>query len=139
MNISTSTPPDVLARVFHLLGQPARLQILLAIGDQTTCVCHLEACLGYRQAYISQQLMLFRDAGLLDTYRQGKHIYYNIVNPGLLEVIELAGKTIGLSKEEMAKWMPGRPVPGCTCPHCSSSSILGERVTPDRSLYSPAG
>ena len=45
-----------LASLFRTMGQAARLRIILAIGEGEACVCHLEAILGYRQAYISQQL-----------------------------------------------------------------------------------
>ena len=51
------------------------LEILLAIGAGEACVCHLEAVLGYRQAYISQQLMALREAGLLD-FKARWQIYF---------------------------------------------------------------
>ncbi|MBN1667987.1 MAG: winged helix-turn-helix transcriptional regulator, partial [Anaerolineales bacterium] len=66
-------PPDErLSRIFRAVSTPARLRILAAIGTGEACVCHLEARLDLRQAYISQQLMEMRDADLVDTRRDGR-------------------------------------------------------------------
>ena len=48
------------------LSHPARLAILEALRQGEACVCHLEALFGWRQAYLSQQLMVLRAAGLAD-------------------------------------------------------------------------
>ena len=46
------------------LAHPVRLQILdMLRADDEVCVCHMEAAFGKRQAYISQQLMVLREAG----------------------------------------------------------------------------
>jgi DNA-binding transcriptional ArsR family regulator len=90
-NISKeSANTDDLAQAFALLGQPSRLLIVLAIGRERACVCHLEAVLGLRQAYISQQLMQLRSAGLVETERVGRHIFYHLSDPRWLELIRQA-------------------------------------------------
>ena len=38
-------PVEQVASLLQTIGQPTRLQILLAIGEGETCVCHLEAML----------------------------------------------------------------------------------------------
>ena len=53
------------AQLLKVLTQSARLAILNILRDSEHCVCHMEAYLGYRQAYISQQLMVLREAGLI--------------------------------------------------------------------------
>jgi len=62
-------------QLLRLLGQAERLSILLAIGEGEACVCHLEAVFGLRQAHISQQLMVLRDAGLVTDRRDGWNIF----------------------------------------------------------------
>ena len=52
------------AQIFKALAYRARLHILEALEQEEACVCHLEALLGLRQAYISQHLALLRQAGL---------------------------------------------------------------------------
>ena len=46
---------DEPARLFKILMHPGRLSILDMLRDGEHCVCHMEAHLGYRQSYISQQ------------------------------------------------------------------------------------
>jgi ArsR family transcriptional regulator len=93
MNVLKESPnTDALAQAFALLGQPSRLMIVLAIGEERACVCHLEAVLGLRQAYISQQLMQLRSAGLVETERVGRHIFYHLSDPRWLELIRQAAE-----------------------------------------------
>ncbi len=112
MNMSDYTPNyEKLADLFSLLAQPARLLILRLIGKQEICVCHLMASLGYRQAYISQQLMGLRKAGYVKTRRQGRSIYYSLADPGLLQVIENAARHLDLElPTPTAEDIPGCPV-----------------------------
>ncbi len=64
------------ARLFHILSHPARLQILDILRRGEECVCHIQAVLGKRQAFVSQQLMVLRDAGLVDSRREGLQVFY---------------------------------------------------------------
>jgi DNA-binding transcriptional ArsR family regulator len=114
---------DTIAALLRSLGQPERLKILLAIGQQEACVCHLEAALGLRQAYISQHLMALRQAGLVTARRDGRNIYYRLENPSLLSFIKLAGVQAGLSQEQMSRAkIPSLP-PNCPCPHCAEEPM----------------
>ncbi len=45
------------ANIIKTLMHPTRLSILEILRDGEQCVCHIEAVLGQRQAYISQHLM----------------------------------------------------------------------------------
>ena len=103
---------DELARLFQALGQEARLQILLAIGGRETCVCHLEAVLGWRQAYLSQHLMALRKAGLLEGRREGRYIHYRLTDPQLLEIVQRAAQARGLALPDLA------PSADCGCSNC---------------------
>lgn len=95
------------------IGQPARLQILLAIGNSRACVCHLEATFGWRQAYLSQHLMALRKAGIVVTSREGRNVHYRLKNPDLLELIYRAADIQGVKLRN-----PTRS-PECSCPNCS--------------------
>ena len=66
--VSTSVFEN-LASYFKALAHPIRLQILVALRQSEACVCHLEALLGKRQAYISQQIGVLKQAGLLSDHR----------------------------------------------------------------------
>ena len=104
------------AKLFKTLMHPARLEILDILRDGEHCVCHIEAALGYRQAYISQQLMVLREAGLVQDRRDGWNMYYRVVQPGVYDVIDSARQTTGDSKTA-ARRKSARVV-SCTCPSC---------------------
>jgi len=98
------------------LSHPARLAILEALREGEACVCHLEALFGWRQAYISQQLMVLRAAGLLADRREGWNVYYRVARPEIYTLIDVLHQISG-SKETMS--IPST-VASCTCPRCQS-------------------
>jgi ArsR family transcriptional regulator len=114
--------------LLEVISPESRLEIMLVIGEGEACVCHLEAKLGYRQAYISQQLMALREAGLLDSRRIGKYVFYHLAKPDILELFQNAAKIAGL---DLVKLEPARHEKQCACPHCAaaiSNSILIENA-----------
>jgi DNA-binding transcriptional ArsR family regulator len=111
MNMNMSSVEDV-ARLMQSIDQPARLQILLAIGEGETCVCHLEATFGWRQAYLSQHLMALRETGILLARREGRFIYYRMANPALLRLIHDAAGLLDTSLPQLA------PSASCGCSNC---------------------
>ena len=104
--------------MLSLIGQPARIQILLIIGAQEACVCHLEAVLGMRQASISQHLMVLRKAGLVTSKRDGRNIFYHLTHPDVVAVLNQAAQLTG-SSPDMLRKLTVRPVSGCPCPQCN--------------------
>jgi DNA-binding transcriptional ArsR family regulator len=105
-------PFKEISELLQLIGQPARLQILLAIGKGEPCVCHLETVLGWRQAYLSQHLMALRKAGIVCDRRDGRNIHYRLDNPDLLDLIQRTAELKGLSLPQLS------PSPACNCPNC---------------------
>ena len=111
-------PEEQISRLLSLIGQPARIQILLIIGAQEACVCHMEAISGMRQASISQHLMALRKADLVTTHRDGRNIFYRLTRPEVLRVIYQAADLLGTDPQEIQQ-LTVRPVPNCPCPHCN--------------------
>jgi DNA-binding transcriptional ArsR family regulator len=119
MNISVrDRPEEQLSRFFTILGQPARIQILLAIRLQEACVCHLEVVLGLRQASISQHLMAMRKAGLVTAHRDGRNIFYRLAYPEIIDLVERTATLLGIDPT-LLQDQTTRPVPGCCCPQCN--------------------
>jgi ArsR family transcriptional regulator len=96
------------ARFFKALAHPARLQILDTLRKGDVCVCHLEALLGKSQAYISQQLALLREAGLVRDRREGQRVYYAIADQRLLDLLN----------EFLGPAGPAARLDYCRCPRC---------------------
>lgn len=59
-------------QVLKALAQPVRLKILRILKSGPTCVCDLMVMTGQRQPYISQQLMVLKQAGLVDFQSDGQ-------------------------------------------------------------------
>jgi DNA-binding transcriptional ArsR family regulator len=113
----TRIKPNDTIDVFKALMHPARLSILEILRDGEQCVCHLEAVLGYRQAYISQHLMVLREAGLVEDRRDGPRIYYRVQTPEVYSLIDVANKVSGTKP----KLRPNKKAVECPCPKCNSS------------------
>ena len=79
---------EELLPIFKALAHPVRLQILDMLRCGEICVCHIETALGKRQAYISQQLMILRESGLVETRKDGLQVFYRLVNPTVIEILE---------------------------------------------------
>jgi DNA-binding transcriptional ArsR family regulator len=110
-------PYEAHAQLFKLLTHPVRLAILDILRDGEHCVCHMEAYLGYRQAYISQQVAVLREAGLIQDRRDGWNIFYRVTDPRIYSVLD----TIQLMTGQPAAAIQRKGIV-CPCPHCSSAS-----------------
>jgi len=108
-------PHEKISDLLATIGNPVRVQILLAIGRGEACVCHLESLLDLRQAYISQQLMLLRKKKIITYRREGKYIYYRLVKPEILGVIQSVGEFLGVPKESFVI----QDHSNCECPKCN--------------------
>ncbi len=105
------------AQLFKVLAHPVRLQILDILRRGDECVCHMEAVLGRRQAYISQQLMSLRDAGLVDARKEGLNVFYRLTDRTILPLLDVI---LGPSEPESTR----RNVSDCPCPKCSPVFVL---------------
>lgn len=128
MNIKTTPPEEHIAQLLRAIDQPVRLRILMAIGQSESCVCHLEAILGLRQAYISQHLMALRQAGLLTTRRDGRYIFYQLSDQRLLDLIQLTGVITGVEDDTLQALFQTEPLSLCECPTCAEQ-LLDVEVT----------
>lgn len=114
--MANNTPGQPSA-LFKVLGHPGRLAILDILRSGEQCVCHIEAHLGYRQAYISQQIAVLRDAGLIQDHRDGLNIYYRIIRPEVFALIDVACTMVGL---EIPRQPANAPRTACPCPKCAA-------------------
>lgn len=69
-------------------------------------VCHLENALSLRQTYISQQLMILRRAGIVQSRKVGLQVYYRLTDDISDHVLRLV---LGPSNERI-------PLTTCPCP-----------------------
>lgn len=79
--MTTLPPPDdwvdQLADLFHLLGDPTRLRIVIACLARPTSVGEIAASLDLSSSLVSHHLRLLRAARIVRAERQGKQVFYS--------------------------------------------------------------
>ncbi len=63
-------------KVFKALSDRQRLRAVLLLRKKELCVCQLMAVLGISQPLVSRNLTILKSAGLLDSRREGKLMFY---------------------------------------------------------------
>ena len=100
-------------QLFHLLSHPARLRILDELRRSEACVCHLQVLLGRPQPYISQQLRVLRDAGVIESRKLGQFVYYRLADLHTERILE---EVLGPAGE-------AKHLSTCTCPRCTEIAL----------------
>ena len=112
-----SLQADLLKAISH----PTRLAVLEILRDGEQCVCHLEATLGLRQASISQQLMILREAGLVEVRREGLNMYYRVIKPEIFAVVDAINSAAGIRPKKMPH---KHAAVDCPCPKCNMAQTI---------------
>lgn len=80
-----------LARVFHVLGEPARVRIVTALLEAgELCVCDLAATVGLTEAQTSQHLRVLRAERTVRNRRDGRMVYYSLDDAHVRLLMDLA-------------------------------------------------
>ncbi len=81
MSPSPAAALDVrpVSRLFKALGDETRLRIVALLAHGELCVCHLVAALDLAQPTASRHLAVLRNAGVVDTRRNGSWVYYRLI------------------------------------------------------------
>src|SRR6266566_2248955 len=85
---------ELYARFFQVLSDPTRVRLLHLLLDapETGCtVSELVVAIGAPQGRISTHLGCLRWCGLVQPYREGKYVYYRIVDPRVRELLVIGG------------------------------------------------
>jgi DNA-binding transcriptional ArsR family regulator len=79
---------DCLSRLFSSLSDPTRLKILhaLLVTDEL-CVCDLAAIADLSVSAVSHQLRLLRDRNLVTARRDGRMVYYSLVDEHVTDLM----------------------------------------------------
>jgi len=68
------------------LSDPTRLEILALLKPGEQCVCELTSALGAAQSRLSFHLKVLKEAGLVTDRRDGRWVYYTLVEDAVEEV-----------------------------------------------------
>ena len=77
-----------MAEFFRLLGDANRLRILSLLAQQNLCVCDLAEALGMSESAVSHQLRALRALRLVSYQKQGRKVYYRLLDGHVLELYQ---------------------------------------------------
>ena len=69
-----------LSDLFKIFGDTTRVKILFSLFESEMCVCAIAELLGMNQSAISHQLKILKQANLVGNRRDGKTIYYYLLD-----------------------------------------------------------
>ncbi len=105
--------------LLRLLAHPTRLAVLEILRAGEECVCHMVSMLGLRQAYLSQQLAVLRESGIITDRREGWNHYYRLADPAIIPLLDALKSASGTQPHDEPTRRAGED---CPCPKCSASS-----------------
>lgn len=111
---------ESLSARLKVLAHPERLRILDVLRRESECVCHLEALLAKPQPYVSQQLRLMREVGIIADEKQGQNVFYRLADE---EVRQWLDVVLGLPVGEHAEIEYCKKVIACACPKCTDQPL----------------
>ena len=82
------------AALLKALAHPVRLLIMDMLRRERMCICQLTAALDKTQPYVSQQIRVLREAGLVACNKSGTYKCYHVKAP---EVEKLLNALLGES------------------------------------------
>ena len=86
-------------QILKALADETRLKIIEHLLDGKKCVCEIFPYVKRTQSTVSIQLNILRKAGIVDSKREGKNVYYFISDKKVCDVF----KAVGFSKAKLTK------------------------------------
>ena len=86
----------VAALRFRALGDETRLRLLYLLNDGERVVGDLMDATGLGQSLVSHHLRTLRQAGLVSTRRDGRWVFYGIVDPAVASAAQVVSDLITL-------------------------------------------
>ena len=78
--------------ILKALADETRLKIVEFLLDEEKCVCEIFPHIKRTQSTTSIQLDVLRKAGILDSRKEGKKVYYFISNKKIYEIFKILNK-----------------------------------------------
>jgi DNA-binding transcriptional ArsR family regulator len=80
---------DRRVRILKALANPTRLNIVLSLSKGAATVTDLTEFLELRQSIVSQQLGILRSSGIVQGFREGSFVRYELADRGVERLIGL--------------------------------------------------
>lgn len=87
-NVLPTEKAQRMAEFFGLLADPNRLRILSVLARNELCVGDLAIALGMSESAVSHQLRTLKSLRLVNYRRQGRHIFYQLLDHHVLALYQ---------------------------------------------------
>lgn len=81
-----------MAETLKVLGHPVRLRIISELIGSDKTVSELWHSVGLPQSLVSQHLSILRHSGIIKSVRKGRLVYYSVVSPIAVRILNLIQK-----------------------------------------------
>lgn len=85
---------DLKPKLFRGFADPSRLKVLEGLMDGARCVSDLVKSTGLTQSNLSMHLACLRDCGLVHPRRNGRFVYYELADPGVVQLLQAAERVL---------------------------------------------
>jgi len=79
-------------KILKALADPTRLKIVELLKQGEICACKFVPLTKKAQPTVSQHLKILENAGIVKSKKEGKMIFYSVVDPKIFDLIEIAKK-----------------------------------------------
>ena len=100
---------ELVARRFHVLGEPCRLRILQTLQGGAMTVNQIVGELNGNQPNITKHLQILFDAGLVGRERSGNSVFYSIADPVVFKLCELVCRSTARQAAHVQRYAAGAP------------------------------
>lgn len=69
---------DSILSLFKAFSDPARIRIVMVLGEQELCLCNLQEILGLSPSTVSRHVSILKREGFLDSRKNGKWTYFSL-------------------------------------------------------------
>jgi DNA-binding transcriptional ArsR family regulator len=87
----------------RVIAQPTRLKILYFLKDGERCACEIIPKMKEDQSNISRHLTHMRDAGILESRKEGVSVYYKIKDGRVFTLLSLVDEMVKAEIKKKAR------------------------------------
>ena len=81
---------DKLINFYKLIADSTRAKILFVLDQHEMCVCDIAVSLGMTKSAVSHQLKLLRENYIIKSRKEGKEVFYTLIDNHVSRVFEIA-------------------------------------------------